>query len=113
MAHSIVIWDIEDSSMGGGTWNDEIICTLRKDGTFSLRPRRRGDDFGNRSMAGTTRIRSPQVFVQALIDMADCSFNLEIDPKEIVDEICPKLDELDLKFSREIRAYIGTLEGKV
>jgi hypothetical protein len=49
----------------------------------------------------------------ALIDMADCRFNYEIHPKDIVDEICPKLDELDLKFSREIRAYIGTLDGKV
>ena len=112
MAHSVIIWDTEDSSMGGGTWNEEIICTLRKDGTFSLRPRRRGDDFGTRSMAGTTRIRSPQVFVQALIDML-ASFSYEIDPKDIVDEICPKLDELDLKFSQEIRAYIGTLDGKV
>jgi hypothetical protein len=113
MAHSIVIWDSgEQSSMGGGSWNGEIICTLRKDGTFSLRARKSGDD-GTVSMTFETRIRSPQVFVQALIDMADSWFNYEIDHKEIVDEICPKLDDLDFKFSQEIRAHIGTLEERV
>ena len=44
MAHSVIIWDLENSSMGGGTWNDEIICALRKDGTFRSRPAREGDD---------------------------------------------------------------------
>jgi hypothetical protein len=88
MAHSVVIWDTgEQSSMGGGSWNEEIICTVRKDGTFSLRPRKRGDD-GTLSIAGITRIRSPQAFVQALVDMIGL-FGYEIDPKEIVDEISP------------------------
>lgn len=112
MAHSVIIWDTAQSSMGVGSWNEEIICTLRKDGTFHSGPARGGDD-GTVSMAGTTRIRSPQVFVQALIEMADCWFNYEIDRKEIVDEICPKLDELDLKFCRDIRAYSGSLDSKV
>jgi hypothetical protein len=111
MAHSGIIWDVTQSSMSGGSWNDQIICTLRKDGTFSLRPRKKGED-GTLSMAGVTRIRSPQMFVQALIDMAAC-FDYEIDHREIVDEICQELDKLDLKFSREIRTYIGTLCGKV
>jgi hypothetical protein len=112
MARSIIIWDAgEQSSMGGGSWNEEIICTLRKDGTFSLRARKSGDD-STVSMTFKTRIRSPQVFVQALIDMADSWFNYEIDHKEIVAELCPKLDELDPKFSREIMTYIGTLDGK-
>jgi len=52
-------------------------------------------------------------FMSTRPNMADSRFNYEIDHKEIVDEICPKLDELDLKFSREIRTYIGSLEGKV
>jgi hypothetical protein len=111
MAHSVIIWDIAQSSMSGGSWNDQIICTLRKDGTFSLRPRKKGED-GTLSMAGATRIRSPQMFAQALIDMVAC-FGYEIDHREIVDEICQELDKLDLKFSRKIRAFIGTLGGKV
>jgi hypothetical protein len=102
MAKSIILWGVEESSMGVGSWNDEIICTLRKDRSLSLRPRKRGDD-GTVSMAGAKRIRSPKIFVQALISMADSCFNYDINPKEIVDEICPTPDQwrgaLDLNLT--------------
>jgi hypothetical protein len=112
MARSIILWGVEESSMGGGSWNDEIICTLRKDGSLSLRPRKRGDG-GAASIAGVSRIRSPKMFVQALISVADSCFNYDINPKEIVDEICPRLDQLDPEFSREIRAYISSSNVKI
>ena len=56
--------------MGGGSWNDEIICTLRKNGSLSLRPRKPGDD-GTVSIAGVTANPVAEKFVQALISMAD------------------------------------------
>jgi hypothetical protein len=112
MARSIILWGVEESSMGGGSWNDEIICTLRKDGSLSLRPRKLGDD-GATSIAGVNRIRAPKIFVQALISLADSCFNYDINPKEIVDEICPRLDQLDPEFSREIRAYISSSNVKI
>jgi hypothetical protein len=62
---SILIWEVDQSSMGGASWTDEIRCTLRKDGTFSLRQRKSGDDGAPLSFAGTTRIKSPQVSVCA------------------------------------------------
>jgi hypothetical protein len=111
MAKSIILWGVEESSMGGGSWNDEIICTLRKDGSLSLRPRKRGDD-GAVSMAGVKRIRSPKIFVQALVSMVDSCFYYDIKPEEMLNEFCPRLDQLDARFSREIRAYIGSSEGR-
>lgn len=42
MANSTILWTVEQSSMGGGTWNDEIFCTVRKDGSLSLRPESAG-----------------------------------------------------------------------
>ncbi len=105
MADSILIWESAQDSRGGGHWTDEIICTRRKDGTFSLRPRKRGDD-GTLSPAGKTRIRSPEVFVRTLLEMAD-SLGCEIDHKTISDEICKRIDKLDRNFSQKIRAYVG------
>ena len=112
MARSIILWGVEESSLGGGSWNDEIICTLRKDDSLSLRPRKRGDD-GAASIAGVNRIRSPKIFVEALISVADSCFNYDINPNEIVDEICPRLDQLDPEFSRETRAYISSSNAKI
>jgi hypothetical protein len=112
MATSIILWGVEESSMGVGSWNDEIICTLRKNGSLSLRPRKRGDD-GTVSMAGVKRIRSPKIFVQTLISMAESCFYYDINPKEILDEICPRLDQLDPKFSQEIRAYISSSDVEI
>ena len=107
MADSIVIWESSESSMGGGSWTDEIRCTRRKDGTFSLRQRKNGDE-GTLSFAGTTRIKSPQAFVRAITEMGDL-FGYKIGTDDIGDEICERLDKLDSKFSGKIRAYIATL----
>jgi hypothetical protein len=79
MAESILIWELSESSMGGGSWTDEIRCTRRKDGTFSLQQRRNGGD-GTRSFAGTTRIKSPHVFVQVITEMGNL-FGYEIDTR--------------------------------
>ena len=107
MAKSILIWELSESSMGGGSWQDEIRCTLRKDGSFSLRQRKHGDD-GTISFAGTTRIKSPLVFVQVITEMGK-SFGYEITTANIAEEICNRLDKLDSKFSEKIRAYIWTI----
>jgi hypothetical protein len=87
-----------------GSWTEEIVCTRRKDGSFSLRVRRRGED-GNRSPPGKTGIRSPEVFIQTLMELGELT-DLEISPGEIADEICPKLDQLDRTFSQAVKAYI-------
>jgi hypothetical protein len=107
MAESILIWEFSESSTGGSSWTDEIRCTRRKDGTCSLQQRKNGDD-GTLSFAGTTRIRSPQVFVQVITKMGNL-FGYGIDTEDIADEICERLDKLDSEFSGKIRAYIGTL----
>jgi hypothetical protein len=107
MAESILIWELSESSMGSGSWTDEIRCTRRKDGTFSLQQRRNGGD-GTLSFAGTTRIKSPQVFVQVITEMGNL-FGYEIDTEDIADDICERLDKLDSEFSGQIRAYIGSL----
>ena len=93
--------------MGGGSWVNEVHCTRRKDGRFSLRAHKRGDD-GAIAPAGMTRIRSPQAFVQALIELV-ASLNDKIDTAEILDESCRYLERLDSKFAGEIRAYIRSL----
>src|SRR5258705_859561 len=107
MAKSILTWELSESSMGGGSWQDEIRCTLRKDGSFSLRQRKHGED-GTISFAGTTRIESPLVFVQVITEMGK-SFGYEITTANIAEELCNRLDKLDSKFSEKIRAYIWTI----
>jgi hypothetical protein len=100
--HSIIIWQKAEQNMIG-SWTDEILCTRRKDGTFSLRQRSVVED-GTLSPAGKTRIRSPEVFVQVLFEMSDF-----IGPEEIAGGICTSIDKLDRKFSKKIRAHIATL----
>ena len=102
MADRVVIWGDENNSMGGGSWRDEIVCTRRKDGSFSLRTRKVGDD-GTDSMAGKTRISSPEVFVQTLIEIGRL-FYAEIEPGEIANEVCGRLDALDREFSSRVRS---------
>ncbi|MER2266799.1 hypothetical protein [Methylobacterium oxalidis] len=106
VADSILILDEPGDSIGGGSWRDQIVCTRRKDGTFSLRARKTGDDGPDLSPAGITRIRSPELFVTNLIEMAR-SLDLEIDADEIAERICSKLDELDLEFSQDVKACVA------
>ena len=106
LADSILIWELPGSNMLG-SWTEEIICTRRKDGTFSLRFRKRGED-GTRSVAGKFGIKSPEVLIGALLQMGELTGS-EISREEIADEICPRLDHLDRKFSQQIRTYIDTV----
>jgi hypothetical protein len=99
MANSIVIWERTAATMVS-SWTDEIICTQRKDGTFSLRQRCTGEE-GIISPAGQSRIRSPEAFVHLLLEMDD-----SISSKEIAEKICERMDELDRDFSHRVRDYI-------
>src|SRR4051794_27336163 len=101
MADSILILDVACNSMGGGSWKDQIVCTQRKNGTFSLRTRKTGDDGPVFSPAGISRIRSAEVFVQGLIKMGNL-LNYEIDAEEIVGEICEELGKLDREFAQKV-----------
>jgi hypothetical protein len=106
VADSILIWELPGSNMLG-SWTEEIVCTRRKNGSYSLRFRKRGED-GTRSGAGKFGINSPEAFVGALLEIGEITGS-EISGEEIADEICPRLDQLDRKFSQQIRAYIDTL----
>ena len=100
MANTAVLYESEEASMGGGTWTEQITCTHRKDGTFSLRARKTSDD-GTFAPAGRTNLRSPQDFLNALSELFNL-LGLEIDV-EVEDGVCTRLAELDAAFSVQVR----------
>jgi hypothetical protein len=79
------------------TWTTSIVCTRRKDGSFSLRLRVVSDEIGVTSPAGFTRILSPDQFIAKLreifrnsgLDAEDADFS----------EICKNLARLDPSFA--------------
>ncbi|MBR1156204.1 hypothetical protein [Bradyrhizobium sp. JYMT SZCCT0428] len=100
MAERAVIWEEKRATMVS-TWTEQIVCTRRTDGTFSLR-HFAFDDEGTSALPGDTRIKSPARFVDSLLGMNE-SFVLQ----EICDEICTKIEALDPVFAQRVRAYIA------
>ena len=101
MAKTLVLYGSKGASMGGGTWIEQITCTRREDGSFSLRARKTGDD-GTFAPAGRTKLRTPQDFLSALsklFDMLDSEFFNDT----ATTEIYTRLAELDAAFSVQVR----------
>src|SRR4051794_12548122 len=102
MAETKAIWTLDDASLGGGSWKDEIFCTLHKDGAFSLRYRRVGEDGVLNPWPGKTGINAPQVFVEALSEIWDL-IGFEPRPEDI-DEMCREIASLNDTFSNKLRS---------
>lgn len=96
MAQRIVIWEKEGANMTS-SWTDRFVCTRRKDGTFSLRHFSVGAE-GIFSIAGYTRIKSAQLFVELLLEMDG-----SIGPDEIRGEMCKKIENIDPAFAKKVR----------
>ena len=105
MPNSVVLYESEETSMGGGTWTEQITCKRRKDGTYSLRARKTGDD-GTFAPAGRTKLSSPQDFLSALSELFDM-LGAEIDV-EVEEGVCARLAELDVAFSVQVSQVAST-----
>jgi hypothetical protein len=83
-------------------WTDEIYCTRRQNGTFSLRERKFGSD-GSHWFPGITAIQTARQFIDAYYALE----YVEIDVWDFQSAILPKMFELDpffaLSIERELR----------
>lgn len=104
MAHSVIILDIAGESMGGGSWRDQIVCTLRADRTFSLRGQKTGDDGPDLQSCALKGIRDPERFVQAVTEIVE-SLGSDIELDDVWGEICEALEILDKVFAQRVRDY--------
>jgi hypothetical protein len=86
------------------SWTSSVVCTKRREGTFSLQLRVAGE-LGSCRDLSVTRIRSPKKFVEGLFSVADWS-ELKFDREEIAGEICARLSKLDTEFADAVADYI-------
>lgn len=100
MANSVVIWTKHGENRMS-TWENRIVCTKRKDGTFSLRLRSVGEE-GVISPSGKVRIRSAQDFIEALIEIGDL-IGVDIGRDEIKEQIIPSVEQIDSTLAGDIR----------
>ncbi len=89
-------------------WTSSVVCTRRREGTFSLQLRVAGE-LGTSRDRSVTRIRSPEEFVEGLFSVADWS-ELKFGREEIAGEICEKLSKLDSEFADAVADYL-TADG--
>jgi len=87
-------------------WKSSVVCTRRREGTFSLQLRVDGE-LGTCRDRSITRIRSPKKFVEGLFSVADWS-ELKFDRAEIAGEICERLSKLDTEFADAVADYINS-----
>jgi hypothetical protein len=80
------------------SWCDEVYCTKRKDGTFSLRVRKTGE-YGNYWYPGVTRIKSPRAF----LDVYQAIDVIDIDQIDLEDDALPELSKIDPEFAERVR----------
>ncbi len=85
-------------------WTSSVVCTKRREGTFSLQLRISGE-LGNSRDPSITRIRSPKKFVEGLFSVADWS-ELKFERDDIAGEICSQLSKLDSEFADAVAAYV-------
>jgi hypothetical protein len=105
MSQSIVLWEITESSMVD-TWTTSIVCTRRKDGSFSLRPRKVSDDGLVTSPAGFSRIRAPDQFVAKLREIFELiSYDYE---DADFSEVGKNLARLDPSFAARMESLLGS-----
>ena len=107
MAQTIVIWQATGSTMVD-SWTTTVLCTRRKDGSFSLRVHSASADGGVSAPAGFTRIRSADQFIAnlcELIEVAGC----ELD-KDTMSSICEDLAQLDPSFAKEVSSAVNGSE---
>ncbi len=105
MSQRILLASCENMSMLS-TWRDELYCTKRKDGTYSLRVRKSGDG-GRHWFPGITRIKSARQFIDSInsIDV------VEIDQWNLEEDILPQLSVLDATFAESVRNEIRIEEN--
>ena len=87
-------------------WTSKVVCTKRREGTFSLQLRVSGE-LGNSRDRSITRIRSPKKFVEGLFSVADWS-ELKFGRQEIAGEICAQLSKLDSEFAEAVADYVSS-----
>jgi len=87
-------------------WTSSVVCTKRREGTFSLQLRVDGE-LGTCRDRSVTRIRSPKKFVEGLFSVADWS-ELKFEREEIAGEICARLNKLDAEFADAVADYINS-----
>jgi len=87
------------------SWTDEVYCTKRKDGTFSLRARKTGEH-GKHWFPGTTRIKTPRQFIEAYRSIDE----IDIDQIDLESDALPELSKLDPVFATDIRKEIESDE---
>lgn len=77
-----------------------LVCTRRKEGSFSLHLREIGG-YGKLRHTVARRIRCPREFVNALFSVTEWS-DIQLEDYEIAEEICPRLRKLDARFAEAV-----------
>ena len=96
MAQSTVLIEREGKSVIDNL-TSRLVCTRRKEGSFSLQLRETGG-LGRLRHTVARRIRCPKEFVNALFSMTRWS-DLSLQDHEIADEVCTQLRNLDAEFA--------------
>ena len=96
MARTTVLMEREGQSVVD-CLTSRLVCTLRKEGSFSLHLRESGG-LGSIRHRVAQRIRCPKKFVNALLSLTRWS-DLTFDDKEITEEMCARLSKLDPAFA--------------
>ena len=96
MAKTTVLIEREGNSVVANL-TSRLVCTRRKEGSFSLQLRESGG-LGNLRHTIARRIRSPREFVNALFSVTQWS-DLAFEDYEVADEICARLRRLDQGFA--------------
>ena len=96
MARSTVLMEREGRSVVD-CLTSRLVCTMRKEGSFSLQLRESGG-FGSLRHLVAQRIKCPKKFVSALFSVTRWS-DLTFEDYEIAEEICARLRKLDPAFA--------------
>ena len=96
MASSMVLMEREGKSVVD-CLTSSLVCTKRKEGSFSLQLREAGG-LGNLRHAVAHRVKCPKKFINALFSVTEWS-DLTFEDYEIADEICARLRRLDPGFA--------------
>lgn len=103
-------------------WKDQVFCTILKDGTISLRPRRDMFSDGVQLFASRRGIKTPEKFIEAIRDIDEINLDW-LHPESFLPvlfrhapmfallthkyvELCDNEDKFGLNFLRQSQRYL-------
>ena len=113
-ASTIKLWSDEDDNMVS-SWTDTLWLTRRKDGTFSVKPKKyvESDNRGVWQFDSVCRLRTPKQFIDGVLE-AWAALSREYGYSEVRD-LLPIVAALDPDFAAQVEQYLNeeAIDGSV